>query len=143
VHIRRIQKCVVEIKLKHKTSKHFSTNNMQKYTQGVLIQTVMVKSDRILNFSPAKYLIMFCHIETECSIFNKAKYKNCIYILFVVVWIIVLFYSILILIPYKIIWWIYQIFWPRIDFVYLYHIASWEFVCWIKAAFICKYAPQT
>ena len=27
VTIRRIQKCVVEIRLKHKTSKHFSTNN--------------------------------------------------------------------------------------------------------------------
>jgi hypothetical protein len=34
---------------------------------------IMERSDRIWNFSPMKYLIMFCHVENECSIFNKAN----------------------------------------------------------------------
>jgi hypothetical protein len=33
----------------------------------------MESSDRILNFSQMKHLIMFCHVETERSIFNKAN----------------------------------------------------------------------
>ena len=34
-----------------------------------------------------------------------------------ILWNIVLFYSILRWIPYNTIWWIYKIFWPRIDLV--------------------------
>jgi hypothetical protein len=46
-----------------------------KFLLGVLVQTVMESSDRILKFSQAKYVIMLCHIETDCSIFNTAKDK--------------------------------------------------------------------